>query len=377
MPPSSPQRPARRGALLALAAVAGGLQPAASSGAPPGRARPDYPPILRGTPLRFPRDFGAHPDYRTEWWYATGWLNDGAVDLGFQITFFRIRPATDPRNPSRFAPHQVILAHAAISDPAERRLVHAERVARAGFGLAQAAEADTDVELQDWRLVREPAGEAGSRYRARIDAGRLRLALALESTQPMLLHGDAGYSRKGPLERQASHYYTQPQLRVSGRIAHAGREREVRGQAWLDHEWSSEILAPGATGWDWTGINLADGGALMAFRIRGADGATIWAGGTLRDPAGRARSFGPEAVSLVPMRSWRSARTGASYPVSMRVRVGEVELTLEPLFDDQELDARTATGIVYWEGAVRASAAGVPAGRGYLELTGYDGRLVL
>lgn len=364
----------RRGALIALCATAGGWRPATA--AREASSRPRYPAIERPAPLTFPRDHGAHPAYRTEWWYITGWLRDSAGELGFQITFFRIRPATDPRNPSRFAPGQVILAHAAISDPAERRLVHAERVARAGFGLAQASEADTDVELDDWRLARE-ASDAESRYRARIEAGRLRLALTFAPTQPLLLHGDSGYSQKGPLARQASRYYTQPQLRVAGRVTQAGRERTVQGLAWLDHEWSSEILAPGATGWDWTGINLDDGGALMAFRVRGSDGAVIWAGGTLRDSLGRTRRFGPEAVRLTPVRHWRSARTAATYPVSMRVRVGELEMTLEPLFDDQELDARTVTGIVYWEGAVRARGPSGVAGRGYLELTGYAGRLAL
>ncbi len=367
---------ARRRLLGALGIACLPGSPVASAAAP-GTRRPRYRAIERGTPLRFPRDHGAHPDYRTEWWYATGWLGDSAGELGFQITFFRIRPATDPDNPSRFAPQQIILAHAAISDPAERRLVHAERVARAGFGLVQAREADTDVELQDWRLAREAIGLPGGRYRARIDAGRLRLALDLEATQPLLLHGDAGYSQKGPLPRQASHYYTQPHLRVGGRIAHAGRERTVKGHAWLDHEWSSEILAPGATGWDWTGINLDDGGALMAFRIRGDDGSVVWAGGTLRDRLGHTRAFGPDSVRMTPARHWRSARTGARYPVAMQVRVGATEIALEPLFDDQELDARGATGIVYWEGAVRAIGPSGPVGRGYLELTGYAGRLVL
>jgi len=365
---------ARRRVLLGLAASTA-AQPAAALSPPPGSARPDYPPVVRGRALRFPRDHGAHPQFRTEWWYATGWLADDAHEFGFQITFFRIRPATDPRNPSRFAPHQLILAHAALSDPAQRHLVHAERVGRAGFGLAQAREDDTHVGIGDWLLER--AGGSHPRYLARIEDTRLRLALELAPTQPPLLHGEAGYSQKGPLPQQASHYYTQPQLRVRGRVGHSGRTRDVQGRAWLDHEWSSEILAPGARGWDWTGVNLDDGGALMAFRIRGADGAVIWAAGTIRDAGGQVRTYGPDSVRLVPTRTWRSARTGALYPVEMEVQVGDVRARLEPLFDDQELDARAATGIVYWEGAVRARGPGGLAGRGYLELTGYAGQLML
>jgi len=52
-------------------------------------------------------------------------------------------------------------------------------------------------------------------------------------------------------------------------------------------------------------------------------------------------------------------------------------VSLAPLLDDQELDARGSVGIVYWEGAVRALAGGKPVGRGYLELTGYGTPLTL
>src|SRR6266699_2312507 len=150
-----------------------------------------------------------------------------------------------------------------------------------------------------------------------------------------------------------------------------GRRLEVSGEAWLDHEWSSEALAEGADGWDWIGINLADGGALMAFRMRGRDGGSFWAGGTLRGADGRVRSFKPGEVQFEPLRRWRSPRTGTEYPVSVRVQAGALTVEIEPLMEDQELDARASTSTVYWEGAVRARAGEKEAGRGYLELTGY------
>ncbi len=145
----------------------------------------------------------------------------------------------------------------------------------------------------------------------------------------------------------------------------------VSGTAWLDHEWSSEVLAADAAGWDWVGINLADGGALMAFRIRAKSGTTLWAGGTLRERDGRVRALAPGDIAFRPVRHWRSPRTGVEYPVAFALRAGTLDLVLEPLIDDQELDSRASVGTVYWEGAVRALAAGREAGRGYLELTGY------
>ena len=326
-----------------------------------------YPDVTRGRALEFPRDHGAHPEYRTEWWYVTGWLRDGAGrELGFQVTFFRNRPRIAEENPSAFAPQQLLLAHAAIADPARGRLLHDQRAARAGFGLAEAREGSTDVHIDDWSLAL-----SGQAYRARIPAREFALDLTFAPTQAVLLQGEGGFSRKGPAPEQASYYYSRPQLAVSGEIEREGRREPVQGSAWLDHEWSSEYLAAEAAGWDWIGINLADGGALMAFRIRAKAGGAFWAGGALRTPDGRRRILAPREVRFEPLGSWRSPRSEVTYPVAMRVRAGELEVELEPLMDDQELDSRASTGTIYWEGAVRAVQGGRLAGRGYLELTGY------
>jgi predicted secreted hydrolase len=330
-------------------------------------ARADYPPVLRGRALTFPGDHGAHPDYRTEWWYVTGWLADhGGAELGVQVTFFRNRPRLQENNPSAFAPKQLLFAHAAIAEPRHGRLRHDQRAAREGFGLAFAAAGNTDVRIDDWSLRLE-----SSRYRARIASREFDLDLAFDAREPVLLQGQGGFSRKGPRRVQASYYYSLPQLAVSGRVSVATRRFPVSGRAWLDHEWSSEIMDEEAAGWDWTGINLEDGGALMAFRMRDAKGGVRWAAGTLRDATGAVRSFAPGEIAFAAKRRWRSPRTGVEYPVGMRVRVRDLELDLEPLMDDQELDARASTGTIYWEGAVRARRAGRLIGRGYLELTGY------
>ncbi|MFZ5557888.1 MAG: lipocalin-like domain-containing protein [Pseudomonadota bacterium] len=337
------------------------------------RAAVEYPPVVPGRALRFPQDEGSHPAYRTEWWYVTGWLADGARDLGFQVTFFRSRPQAAADNPSAFALKQLLFAHAGLSDPAVGRLLHDERAARAGFELAEAREGRTAVWIGDWSLAQD-----GDRYRAQIPARDFRLDLTFVRTQPPLLNGRDGFSQKGPDPLAASYYYSLPQLAVEGRVARAGREAAVTGRAWFDHEWSSEIMDDNAVGWDWIGINLADGGALMAFRMRGGDGARYWAGGTLRGADGATRAFAPEEIAFVPGRRWTSPRTGIAYPVEWKVRIGDLAIDLRPLMDDQENDARGSVGTVYWEGAVRALAAGGrELGRGYLELTGYGARLRL
>ncbi len=339
----------------------------ASSIAADGPALPHYPDVRPGVAMNFPVDHGAHPQFRAEWWYITGWLDGGAgKPLGFQVTFFRTRPSVDETNPSAFAATQILFAHAALSDPSLGHLLHDQRAARAGFGLAQAAEGDTDIVLDDWSLKRG----ADDVFRAKLGGKEFTLDLAFTPTQPVLLEGENGYSRKGPEPIQASHYYSLPHLAVSGTVQRGGRSIPVKGSAWLDREWSSAYLDPRAVGWDWVGLNLDDGGAVMAFRIRDAKGGALWAGGTWRDAKGALTRFAPGDVSFATERRWHSPRTGTDYPVeqslTLNLPTGKRQFHLKPLFDDQELDSRKGGGPVYWEGA-----ANVEGGRGYLELTGY------
>jgi predicted secreted hydrolase len=329
--------------------------------------------VVTGHTLEFPRDGGSHSDFGIEWWYLTGWLNTATQQpLGFQITFFRARQSEADANPSAFAPRQLLIAHCAISDPAAAHRWQDQRIHRAGLGLAEASESDTDVWIDDWRLERGAPG-----YHAHVIAQEFSIDLNLEVTQPVLLEGDGGFSRKGPASGAASYYYSEPHLRVSGSITRGAHRDQVDGEAWLDHEWSSQYLDRGAVGWDWVGLNLADGGALMAFRIRDAHGGAYWTGATLRDAAGHSRSFQPAQVQFQPGRRWRSPRSNVLYPVTWQFRVGERSFELEPLLDDQEIDTRASSGTLYWEGAVRARQGAGPVGRGYLELTGYDRPMAL
>ena len=331
-------------------------------------AAPVFDTVKPGATLQFPADFGAHPAFKTEWWYATGWIEGpDRKPLGFQITFFRSATEHDRANPSTFAPSQLIIAHAALSDPAVGHLLHAQRSARAGFGLAFANQSDTDVKLDDWRLQRTPDGI----YQASIKSREFALQLALTPTQPTLLQGEGGFSRKGPQVAQASYYYSQPQLTVRGSVVRNGRSVPVTGTAWLDHEWSTSVLDPQASGWDWLGANLDDGAALMAFQIRSINGAPLWAHAVLRDKSGKVTQFAPEQVHFAPTRTWRSPRTSATYPIATTITTGATHWQLQPLQDDQELDSRQSTGSVYWEGGVTILRDGQPAGRGYLEMTGY------
>jgi len=343
-----------------------------------------WPKAAQALPARalsFPRDHGSHPELRTEWWYITGHVQAAGRPWGFQLTFFRSRVDVTQGLQSAFAAKQLLFAHAAVTDLRGAKLLHDQRIARAGFGVARASEADTDIRLQDWSLVRSdlpastaPAG-AASRYTARIEASAFRLQLELDSTQPLLLQGQQGLSRKGPDAGQASYYYSQPQLGVSGSIT-VGAERMAvasgAGRAWMDHEWSETLMHPDVVGWDWIGMNLQDGGALTAFRLRRADGSAVWAGGSLRVPGGAVQTFSTDAVSFTPERWWTSPASRVRYPVLWRVQTPVGTYQVRALLDNQELDSSGSTGAIYWEGLCDLlNAAGEPVGRGYLELTGY------
>jgi predicted secreted hydrolase len=341
----------RRG-LLALAGLAG-------CAALPARATAA---AVAPRELRFPRDHGAHPDTQIEWWYATGWLHDAqAVNpspaFGFQLTFFRSRTGLAEQLKSRFAARQLLFAHAAWNGD--------EAAVRAAAALA-----DKRVHIGDWRLQRE-----GAAYRAALgdEAAGFAYRLTLTPTQPLLLQGEAGFSRKGPEATHASHYLSEPHLAVTGELRHGGQARSVRGQAWLDHEWSDSLMPTGAVGWDWIGINLADGAALTAFQLRRADGSAVWAGGSHRARGGATRVFAADEVRFEALAHWTSAATQARYPVRWRVQTPAGAFELQALLEAQELDGRASLGTVYWEGLseLRELATDARLGLGYLEMTGY------
>jgi predicted secreted hydrolase len=358
----------RRAFLAALAAAASTTGAIAA----PRAAKVEYPAVMPRT-LAFPRDHGAHPEHRIEWWYITGWLRtERGEELGVQVTFFRARSEWQTDNPAALAPRQFVFAHAALADSKLGKLRHDQRGGRAALGLAGADESTTRVWIDDWRLALD-----GDRYVAQVQGRDFGYRLEFRATTPILLQGDAGYSRKGTAAGQASHYYSRPHLAVTGTIERDGRTERVTGEAWLDHEWSSQIMDERAVGWDWTGINLDDGGALMAFIMRGEGGRAIYAAATLREAGGAVRTFAPDEVNFTPLATWRSPRTGAEYPVAARIAVGGRTFELQPLMPDQELDSRASTGTIYWEGAVRVKEGGRAVGRGYLELTGYWKRQTL
>ena len=321
--------------------------------------------------FEFPRDHGAHPDFRHEWWYVTGNL-DAADDtrFGFELTFFRFALAPDlVKGSSAWRTRQIYMAHFAVTDVARDRFHFTERFSREALGLAGARAEPFRVWLEDWSLEASPAGEAWHLH-ARDDA--YALELDLRALQAPVLNGDRGFSRKSSESDAASYYYSIPRLAVSGRLLRGTDAHTVEGLAWLDREWGSGALGPNQEGWDWFALQLADGSALMFYALRTVKGRDPFSAGTWVASDGRTRPLSNEDVQIDVLDHWESPR-GGRYPARWRLRAPSLALDIEirPIMADQEL----ATDPRYWEGAV--DVAGMRenrelSGRGYVELVGYD-----
>jgi predicted secreted hydrolase len=325
----------------------------------------------------FPRDHGAHPEYRTEWWYFTGILEAaGGRRFGYQLTFFRqgiVPVAADPGNP--WSVRDLHLAHFTLSDVREESFRFGERVSRAGPGLAGTSTEALHAWVLDWSATVE-----GDGFALAAREGPVAIRLSLRPGRSPVLHGSGGLSRKGPAPGQASWYASITDLETAGTVRDgAGVEVGVSGASWFDHEFGSGQLADDLAGWDWFGLRLSDGSALMIYRLRRRDGTVSPASsGTLVGADGATRHLTRDEVGIETPARWQSPHSGARYPSRWRVLIpaAGVELEFSPLIPDQELRTGRSTGVTYWEGAVAGSgtAGGSPVTvEGYAELTGYAG----
>ena len=337
----------------------------------------DWRQARPGTRLQFPRDHASHPEYRIEWWYYTGNLADSrSRRFGFQLTFFRVGVRTRPENPSRWAVRDLFMAHLALSDLETGRFHFAERLNRAGPGWAGASTETYRVWNESW----EAGLGSDGRHRLRARDEDFGIDLELEPGRRPLLHGQAGLSRKGSRDGNASHYYSLTRMPTRGSLWLDGRQFEVAGSSWMDHEFGTSFLEPEQIGWDWFALQLDSGQDLMVFQLRRSDGRQDpHSGGTLLDASGKPRALSRSDFSLEPVRTWQSPLSGARYPIQWRLKLpGQgLSLTVTAAQPDQELRTPRSTRVTYWEGAVvvtGARGADPVSGRGYLEMTGYAGR---
>jgi predicted secreted hydrolase len=331
--------------------------------------------------LEFPKDHGAHPGYRTEWWYYTGNLRSESGNLyGFQLTFFR-RQITPfgvekkwPNTPSAWRTHQIYLAHAAITDITGGQHLQAEGIARSVLGIAGVFQQKeiTRIFLKNWMARISP-----SAHRLQVTANAFSYDLILNPEKPPVMHGQHGYSLKGSTPDRASCYYSLTRLGAKGSLSVGEKTMEVNGLAWMDHEFSTAPLEPGLVGWDWFGLQLSDGSEVMAYMLRKADGSISRASeGTFIDRSGKSRRLHKEDIKITVLDTWKSSRSNTHYPARWRMRILPLSMNLiiAPNLSDQEMRTFESTGVTYWEGSVDVSGTAESRGiegKGYVELTGY------
>ena len=319
----------------------------------------------------FPDDHGPHPEYRNEWWYVTGNLEDDERRrFGFELTFFRFALApTAVESTSSWRSNQVYIAHLALTDVEGEKFHVAQRYARGAMGLAGAQAAPFQVWVDDWSIAEKP------------DSGHWQLAagndefaidVELQALRAPTLNGIDGLSQKSADPANASYYYSITRLGTQGSIRLGQQDYQVSGLSWLDREWSTSALAADQVGWDWFALQLDDGSDLMFYSLRKKDGSRDAASaGTFVSASGISQHLDAKDVEIAVLENWDSPE-GGSYPSKWRLvapRLG-LELTVTPVLSDQEL----FTTVRYWEGAVdvEGSKAGVAlSGRGYVELAGY------
>jgi len=315
----------------------------------------DFTIPQRGTVLQFPADHGAHPDYRIEWWYLTANLTgpDGTA-YGLQWTLFR--SALAPRDGQGWDTPQLWMGHAAVTTPTAHHVT--ERLARGGIGQAGVTAAPFSAWIDDWVMQ----GPDFNDMRLTATGPDFAYDVQLTAKGPLVLHGQDGYSVKSAAG-QASYYYSQPFLQVSGTLTLPTGPVPVTGTAWLDREWSSQPLAQDQRGWDWFSLSFDSGDKLMGFVLRGTEDFTS---ATWIAADGAATAFPDAAFDAAPLN--RHSVAGHEVPTEWRLRLPDrgLDVTISAL----NPDAWMATSVPYWEGPV--TIAGSHGGVGYLEMTGYD-----
>jgi predicted secreted hydrolase len=362
LPLARPQKSARQAGSVVLAAA-----PQIS-----GFARASGP-----QPLVFPRDLGPHPEYQTEWWYYTGNLQTASGrHFGYQFTIFRralLPQAQLSPRPSQWQTTQVFMGHFALTDSRLGQHHAFERFARGAAGVAGAQADPYLVWLDDWSVELVGGDPGRGVYRLRAAQDGIAIDLELKDLKGVVLHGDQGYSQKGPDPGNASYYYSQTRLETLGTVQVDGETFPVQGASWKDHEYGTSALSADQVGWDWFALQLDDGAELKVFYIRNSDGSIdTFSSGSFIDARGTLHRLGRDDFEILVSDTWTSPETGAVYPSRWTVRVPayQIELQLTPTVADQELNV----SYDYWEGAVRITGSclgSAVTGWGYVEMTGY------
>lgn len=326
--------------------------------------------------LVFPDDHGAHPDFRTEWWYFTGNLtSDDNRKYGYQFTIFRtaLTKEKTERN-SEWNSNQIYMAHFAVTDISNNKFYYDEKFSREGNNLAGVQINPFKVWLEDWQIVQTENKVFFDlpviNLKAKTDKAEINFSL--EAIKSIVLQGDEGLSQKGKQLENASYYYSYTRLKTNGKIILDGKEFSVEGSSWMDREWSTSALSEDQKGWDWFALQFDDNTEIMYYQMRKNDGSPdVFSKGVLVDESGKSQLIKKDDVILTVKDNWLSP-TEEKYPSGWRLQIPEkeIDLNITPAVKNQLMNV----AVRYWEGSVEIKGTRSGSrinGRGYVELTGY------
>jgi len=322
----------------------------------------------------FPNDHGPHNQFRSEWWYFTGNLNNPqGRQFGYELTFFRFALKPDlPKSKSAWRSNQMYMAHLTLTDVEANRFYTDERFSRAGNELAGASNKSYQVWLYDWSAKTE--GTVDFPLRLHANSNGFAIELILTSPKGYVMQGNQGLSQKSSESGNASYYYSYPRLETNGTVSVGGKPFSVIGTSWMDREWSTSALSNEQSGWDWFSLQLSDNTELMFYQLRRKDGQhDSNSSGSYMTADNAKISLKDHDATITTLDSWKSPHSEITYPSRWRLSVSSQALELEivPLINDQELNVSYR----YWEGAVKVTGTkqGKPiSGQGYVELAGYS-----
>jgi predicted secreted hydrolase len=170
-------------------------------------------------------------------------------------------------------------------------------------------------------------------------------------------------------------------MQTQGELIFGGKREKVRGLSWMDHEFGSNQLGEDQLGWDWFSIQLENQSELMLYLMRRKDGSIDpYSHGTVVHADGTTRHLDLKAYQVDILARWQSPKSAADYPIQWKVLIPseQIELEISPHFPEQELITNRSTRVTYWEGAVGVKGTVGKksiAGSGYVEMTGYAGKV--
>ena len=336
---------------------------------------------LPGYVYQFPEDFYSHDDFRIEWWYYTGNLEEVGTSrpFGYQLTFFRVALDTRDRNPnpSKWKVGHIYFAHMTLTDIEGEKFHYFERINRKGIGNAGADSKRLMVWNEDWSLE----GKDEKHLLEAVESGT-GIKLQLVPVKELVVHGQNGISKKGSEAGNASHYFSYTRIKTSGTVFVDGKAYKVLGTSWMDHEYSSNQLNDELAGWDWFSLKLDDQTELMLYQLRRkAGGVDSFSSGTLVSADGVPRHLKRDEFIVRPLTQWKSKQSGITYPSGWKLEVPSfgIKLSLSPDLNDQELYDLRSISASYWEGSVSIEGTiggDLVKGKGYVELVGYGKALM-